>query len=438
MAAPTTVRVEATSTITTRLYWVANGSADVGIYRSTDGSVYTLVVTRTVSNSPFYDSGLTGATLYYYKLSDDSGATYSSVVTVVTHTCPNPSAANLDTSLPRITDFTEYEGKYQINIALEEIDGILGRTVRPGECLICPTNGAVVLDCAGGCTSFIIATSTDINSISISNCDGGDTDIQFVIPPSTTVGICGWPAGIGFSGDECNKGPITGGTLGRTIGVTEGPRGARPPGGGSQPGHSGTTGGGGGGGGTAGCSCVPSSGSVLTIQCCTGSCSMSCATTRRLDLTACGGKPPYSWTTTKGSLLGTTGSSVTLSAANSSVAGAASRTLENPDDGVCTGGADYTRKEYGCNDQLISSTVVSWSSPCCECSTGVPSPTSCSEPPNAGCGAGVVSFRCSTFTCDLRDAGMIAAGCVPCFSLIGGVVTVTDSLGTAVSKTLAG
>ena len=432
MAAPTSVRCEATSSTTTRVYWVANGSADVGIYRSPDGITYALVATNVVSNSPYIDSGLSSGTRYWYKLSDDVGVSFSSVVTVVTHTCPDLGVTS-GLQLPRFED--EAQQVANLNEMARRIEEFTeGRVISPGDCLLCPVNGAIIVDCSGGCNNFVVLVDTDINSITMNVCEFTEANIEFLIAPDTTFGICGWPAGLGFSGDECTDGPIAGGTLGRSIGATiggPGARGLRVTQGGSQPGHAS------GGGGAGGCSCVPTSG-ALKIQCCSTDCSMNCATTRRLDLTACGGKPPYSWTTTKGTLLSTHGSSVTVAASNNNVAGVASRVLIGGDDGVCTGGADYTRKEYGCNDQLVSSTVVSWSSPCCECSTGVPSPTSCSEPPNAGCGAGVVSFRCSTFTCDLRDAGMIAAGCVPCFSLIGGVVTVTDSLGTAVSKTLAG
>ena len=166
-----------------------------------------------------------------------------------------------------------------------------------------------------------------------------------------------------------------------------------------------------------------------------------------LDLWVTDGVPDYHWSATNGnigdlkiSVYGDNNERARVTFVGnrgSDVAGTAYRVLNNPNDGVCTGGANYTRKEYGCNSQLFSDVNVIWSSPCCECETGVPHFTSCSG--SSFCGADVVSFRCSSFTCDLRSQGMKDAECRPCEIVQAtdpAVVTVVDDTGRSISATV--
>ena len=59
----------------------------MGVFRSTDGIAYTRVGDVLVGTTSFTDEGLAADTKYWYKLSDDGGSTFSSVVTVVTQDC---------------------------------------------------------------------------------------------------------------------------------------------------------------------------------------------------------------------------------------------------------------------------------------------------------------------------------------------------------------
>src|SRR6266487_2436888 len=107
MAAPTNVRVESNSISTTTLRWSYSGANPIAVYRSTDGSSYseiTTAETRPAAGTTSYeDTGLSGGTKYWYKLSDDFGSTFSSVVTVWTHGCATPATGGDGFSLPRMS-----------------------------------------------------------------------------------------------------------------------------------------------------------------------------------------------------------------------------------------------------------------------------------------------------------------------------------------------
>ena len=66
--------------------WLPDELAPLKLYRSTDGSSYSLVATLADDAIEYDDEDLADTTKYWYKLTDDNGSTFSSVVTVITHT----------------------------------------------------------------------------------------------------------------------------------------------------------------------------------------------------------------------------------------------------------------------------------------------------------------------------------------------------------------
>src|SRR3990167_2180382 len=298
MAAPTTVRVEAIGQTQTLVRWNYSGSAAIGIYRSPDGAAYTLIDTVSAATKLFQDTGLASGTKYWYKVSDDVGVTFSSVKTVVTHSCGDDTLSK-GFYLPR---FKEGESKdlsfhRKLDKAMRDTEDVIKRNVFHQEpCDVCITEGAIVINCQDGCDCYNVEADTDINSITFLNCDGIDPCIHFRVPPGTTVGICGFPQGhegfsTQFGGDECTQAPIVGGTNGRT--ATTGKDGGK-----SKPGSG--KGGGSGGQGTA-CECIPGKSGQLTVKCCTADCSMNCSgASKNLTIRICGGTPPYSISASNG------------------------------------------------------------------------------------------------------------------------------------------
>jgi hypothetical protein len=443
MAAPTNVRVEATSTTTTVLRWSYAGAASVTVYRSTDGVSFAAVSGAVLppTTLTYTDTGLSPATKYWYKLTDDAGATFSSVVTVWTHVClDNPDGSEVF-ALPRFSG--EEQDSAQLNDMAQRIEEVLGtRVMEPQQCARCPVDGALVLDCSSGCKQWIVVADEDINSISMQWCDGGDTSIDFVIPPNTTRQICGFDSRFGFSGDECFSAPIVAGSNGRTMTVGgSGPQGNKgiPSASGSKPGYGGGTGRGGG----SGCNCVPSGQGVnnLTIKSCNANNSLDCSSAKKLQLKACGGLSPYTWSKTGSVTLSpTTGSTTTVSPPTNS--------------GSAVVGVAYIKRHYICSSSFCSGTN------CTNVQAESEIPFSCADVPSpcqavsggvapSGAAVGAVCCpevgeeRCPSGTCagsgfgpgvntvtDFRTGPMIAAGCNPCGLNEGATVSVTDSIGT--------
>lgn len=465
MAAPTEVRVEATSITTTVLRWVG-GVGDIGVYRSTDGVAYTVIgstlspLFTVVAGTLIYtDIEVAADTKYWYKLSDDLGATFSAVVTVWTHLCASPAGGPDTLALPRMTPGGDARTEGEIfNEAVETLEVTLGdRVLLPRQCEICPVDGRLVIDCSAGCHEFVVDVTEDINSISLNWCEGGGT-IDFVIPPNVTRRICGWPAGMGFTGDECTQAPLSGGPSGMTQGAYVDKLRIDPK---SRTGY------GGGGGGSGGdCTCVPGSKNELTIKSCNPNNSLCVGATPRLMLKVCGGKPPYTWTKTGGvkfqgdiadrstdkdtvtnPVANRTPSVVVLPPVNTgaAVAGEAFRSVKC----ACTSSGNvFLFTSYGCGN-------AAFHTPNCTESTTVPmvcgngNITSC-------CVTGIVcngdgsggTCTCGKHTdgispcgrcgnvvppgtlCDVRTAPMISAGCNPCGLQNGATVSVTDALGT--------
>lgn len=456
MAAPTSVSVEAIGTTTTVLRWTYAGAASVTVYRSTDGVSYAAVSGAVLppTTVSYTDDTLSAATKYWYKLTDDAGLTFSSIVTVWTHVCPGNQDGSAVFALPRFAGEADpQELSAQLDDMAQRIEEVVGtRTMEPAQCIKCPVDGALVLDCSGGCNDFIVVADQDINSISINWCDngsgggsgtGGQVGVNFVVPPNSSVNICGWPAGTGFSGGECSGSPIITGDRPKqkkveltckcmdlaqgAIGFTPGypcacveaksnnikaPQGA--------------------------CGCTSATG-ALTIKSCTAGNSLGCSGAKSLTVAACGGMGPYTWSKTGTvNLSSTTGNRTTVTPPTNSGSGVAGTAyakrhyicVSGACSGVtCTNVQAESEIPYTCNDVAGACQAVSGGA--------VPSGAAV----GAVCCPQVGEERCPSGTCpsfgagvnvvdDLRTAPMIAAGCTPCGLNAGNTVSVTDALGT--------
>jgi len=476
MAAPTSVRVEATSISTTTLRWVYAGSNNLGIFRSTNGTDYTLIATELSTVTSYNDTGLDTGTKHWYKISDDDQATFSSVVTVVTHNCPAIDDSSSG-SLPKFPTDDSITAD-RLNELIRRLEaGLNGVKIAPDNCITCPTDGAVVVDCRNGCNNWTVIADQDINSVSINWCEQFNGSISFVIPPDETWGICGFPVGFGFTGDECIEAPVAGGPSGNTAtaGWTgTGAGGVSPGGPKADPNNTGDrvgvgTGGGSAGAGGGGCTCIPGSKGELAIKSCNENNSIKCATTKSLKLIACGGKGPYTWSKTGTVVLSATlGNTTTVTPAANSGSGVAgdAYTLYGKYTGSNAGtcAANYSKQKYTCNDVASGARVDDT----CGAGTGLPNActsgsniTSCSQMSCVSCSFEAVT-TCSgpqsdcplpcaspdtdckiclgqnaavgSLVCDTRSAGMVSGGCSPCgISTNGATVSVTDALGTVVT-----
>jgi hypothetical protein len=279
------VRVEANSFGSATLRWSYSGGSEIQIYRSTDGSTWTFVATVSSSTTSYIASDLEPKTLYYFRLTDDFSVTFSSSVTVTTHA----STRRLINQTPqRVNRLVTHVDPKDFNELASQVESRVHNAADSTEpCVVCPQNGAVVIDCSTQCKYFKIIATEDINSISIIGCDAYTCPtVEFVIPPNTTRSICGWPVGCEFLGEECTEAPIDGGTTGTTVFSS----GISFPGTGSPLSP-----------GTSPCPCETTTG--LNIQCCeegTGACTLDCSTNPIITFKACGGVAPYKWTKSGG------------------------------------------------------------------------------------------------------------------------------------------
>lgn len=457
MAAPTNVRVEAQSLTSAILRWSYGGTNSIAVYRSTDGSSYSEVTstaanTRVLSGTTTYtDTTLTTGTKYWYKLSDDNGSTFSSAVTVYAMFCPSAQSGNTlqmpqaSGDQPTSDEFNELSQK--VEAGLNVFKSASGQT-----CVACISDGALVIDCINydGCDQIDVTVDQDVNSISLPNCDDAIKQINFIVPPSATRKICGFPKGMGFSGDECFQAPISGGTSGTTMSV-----GTRGGDGKQAQSKQGVRGGGGGGGGAggSGCTCVPGANGELTIKSCNSNNSLNCSSSKSLRLIACGGKAPYTWSKTGSvQLSATTGPSTTVTPPTNSGSGVAgdAYTMLIATCAPGTATVDVAVDTYSCADVKTGTCASGGTGPfnCPDaghqitCSSLPKCKGTNTEPGNCNCGGG--SFPGTTgvspctycnasangTVCDKRTATMISNGCTPCGLQAGATVTVTDALGT--------
>lgn len=462
MAAPTDVAVESNSISTAIIRWTYAGTSTIAVYRSTDGISYSEVTSAgsrvEVGTTEYSDTGLTAGTKYWYKLSDDAGSTFSSVVTVVVQECV-PAAGRSDTfTLPRSYDANV--GSDEFNNLAERVEALLhGRVLVPGDCIACVNDGALVIPCTESCKNWLVIVDEDINSVSLHYCDEGEGTIELIVPPGTTRKICGFPAGFGFLGDECREAPISGGSTGRTVGIPTSPGGRGSPAARSRPGTSRGAGPGGGSGG-AGCTCTTNGEGDLAIKSCNSNNSLKCSSTKSLQLKACGGVAPYTWTKTGTIQLSTTeGPATTVTPptnTGSAVAGTAYWHSFYECNGcagsACNAVAGEVTVLRGCDDSSSGCTTTSFctlpaaSAMTCGCGAGSPGQPGCGNTPQVcgSCGTGVCATRQAgngegrySTVCDQRTAGMISDGCNPCgLAASGATVTVTDAVGTQVTIVL--
>ncbi len=220
-----------------------------------------------------------------------------------------------------------------------------------------------------------------------------------------------------------------------------------PGGGGGEDPIGGGTGGGGSGGGAATCPCTPDNGSDLTVVVCT---EIDCdATTPKIEITVCGGTPPYTW-----SLSGGEGASGVQSGSNNrnvKVVPAVSATV---------GGTAY---EHGF-------AVTFFATGCAQSDAGFAFPIGCEDEAEGNCrqvafGSGTFNTTCQDrpdepgFECgfdvsitgshcadcptksgvlDVRTQQMKDDGCIPCgLSMDGLNITVEDDVGDTVVTVIA-
>ena len=212
----------------------------------------------------------------------------------------------------------------------------------------------------------------------------------------------------------------------------------------------GSGGGSGGSGGDA--PSQPLNGSGGTMNCFTGQTSV--------PLVATGGVPPYTWSTDRGSItVGDPTSSATLTPATNTGSGVAGNAYGKQVKYCCTF-TGCVGEIWKC-DGTVAFPCGTGSVP--DCGLGACACGSCSgcsnlsgcidiagcacrvDPVTRCCGQGTTfSSACAALAshgtaCDLRSAGMIAAGCNPCaVQFMSGepVVTVTDSEGNSFSFTV--
>jgi hypothetical protein len=468
MAAPTDVRVEAESLTTTRIRWTYPGANAIYVYRSTDNSIFTEVTTAAtrvaVGTTEYEDVGLTAATKYYYKVSDDGGSTFSTpVVSTYTHACgTDVNGKGTEITLPRETE--EQVSAETFNSLATVVEQGLVKFVSPDgrTCVACISDSALVIDCVDfdGCDDIEVLVDQDINSISLPNCADGDVSINFIIPPNATRKIGGWPRGIGFTGDEGFRAPVAGGSSGRSInedirrGFNLNTRSGKSKSGNATEG----TNQGGASNSTGTCTCTPTADGGMRIVVCNpnGSAnptnSMNCAAaaaSRGARLLVCGGRGPYTWSNT-GSVVksATTGGSITVTPPTNTGTAVAGFAYNVGKWHRCNGGNNQTHfGTYGCNDQLLNSGSTAsngaflLAAPACDAfltAAAFPIPIvdhsnpACS-PTCDGCPNPTLDFA-SGNACDMRSAAMISNGCVPCgVSSPGVTVTVTDDTGAQVS-----
>lgn len=463
MSVPSALTVESTTTSTADLRWT-NSLVDGTTYnikRVLAGGTPITIATTAANATSYTDTTPVSGVDYDYQVCAASTANCTSVVGVVIQVCGLLQNEVAGFNLPRVGTAVAIGGgatqEQQIaqeviplfDQAMQKLETQLNEQVlNTNPCVICPENSSVVLNCRD-CQDFQVNVTENINSISMVDCTSGEGNIEFVVPPGVTRNICGFPATFGFEGGECSITAPAGTSLSAPYSGTS--RGPQSRGGfmGTDLTQQGTGGGGGGGGGS--CSCSSLDGLLKMVAC--NSTKLCSASTKSKEYRACGGIPPYTWSTTNGSVSPATGKSTTLSAPANSGSGTAGnayneRLVGTVSDGLGGCNEHIQIEVHGCNDQVtVACAGGGIDSPCPfdpldECGqhicVGTPNTygqTGSCPSTSAPC-VGTLDFT-TGLTCDIRTAPMVAAGCNPCrVSMKGAVITVTDSIGTAVSTVL--
>lgn len=211
----TNIRIESTTPDSVTIRYSYGGSGDIALYRATSsGGSYSVVQSFPAAYgsypSPIHDVAVTQSQQYFYKFSDDGGSTFSSIYDVTVQKLFADPQEVAPVSLPSFSSDEEVNAENMDNMRQQVETYLNGDAVAPiqRECQVCPVDGALVLDCADGCFTFVVKADdiADVNSISI-NCDR--LEIHFDIPEGTTTEICGFPPDSGFNGDECFQAPAS-------------------------------------------------------------------------------------------------------------------------------------------------------------------------------------------------------------------------------------
>lgn len=183
----------------------------MGVYRSLNGSSYSLVGTVLLGTLTFTDTGLDPSTLYYYKLSDDGGSTFSSVVTVTTQACNGlTTGARNATALPRASG--DGVDSNTFNDLVDLLESTQVQTEDPTGCAGCVVGGALILDYSI-CECYTVNVTEDITSITLQGCENRKHGcLELVIADGASFSVCGFPTLFGFdtTASGCNT-TITGG-----------------------------------------------------------------------------------------------------------------------------------------------------------------------------------------------------------------------------------
>jgi YD repeat-containing protein len=195
----------------------------------------------------------------------------------------------------------------------------------------------------------------------------------------------------------------------------------------------------------------------LSLSCDGGSCVLACGVgSPSLTFAATGGKPPYNWSTTKGTITPSVSdrSRATLTPppnTGGAVNGDAYVIQSNDtrqDNTVCANSFSRVVIAYKCDDSERASNGGTVTFPSCPSfdallggCDGLDTTKVFSSFTTPSCGLPVFTDTCAgvratqQFRCDKRSPQMISAGCNPCgVSMIGTTVTVTDANGNFISQ----
>jgi len=182
VASPTDVRVESIAPTVAVLRWTDADANDVEIHISFDGDTFEPLQTVAATQEEFFVTELEPNTRYWFKLTQDAGATFSDIVNVWTHTCLITSHARIAPRLPR---FGESVDPQRLNKLAEETEEYLRTPDQPSvynNCFVCPSEGRIILDCSLGCQSFTVGSSNviirEVASSATSNRSGPPSNLE--------------------------------------------------------------------------------------------------------------------------------------------------------------------------------------------------------------------------------------------------------------------